>query len=246
MPHVSFEELARLQLPENQLEARTYGLEKKSVCRNCGIITSMLGHHVPYCPVKPQTARDYDRDNGGTLRSCVDCGNSFLAADPGKWASCKELCERCVKLRRSASGKASWSGEKAAARTIKARARMTARWKSDERTALLVKIGKGQKAALVNDPDIRQRQRDRLNSNPQHKKKLRQGCIDFWAGVKEAQETLSAIGRGRPRKDTQRRRVQELRGIGLEWPQVKEVMNTEFNESSSVRSYQDLLRNRPK
>ena len=113
MPHVSFEELARLQLPENQLEARTYGLEKKSVCRNCGIITSMLGHHVPYCPVKPQTARDYDRDNGGTLRSCVDCGNSFLAADPGKWASCKELCERCVKLRRSASGKASWSGEKA-------------------------------------------------------------------------------------------------------------------------------------
>lgn len=51
---------------------------------------------------------------------------------------------------------------------------------------------------------------------------------------------------GRNRKDKQRQRVKELKEQGLKWQQIKEVMDKEFGKSSSVGSYQDLLRDRHK
>jgi len=62
---------------------------------------------------------------------------------------------------------------------------------------------------------------------------------------KRYQRMMEALRKiGRPRKDLQRLRVEELRALGLEWPQLTVVMNKEFKESCSIESYRALLRNR--
>jgi hypothetical protein len=49
---------------------------------------------------------------------------------------------------------------------------------------------------------------------------------------------------GRSRKDKQRERVKQLRAKGLEWEKIRDVVNQEFKEKSSVASYRALLRDR--
>ncbi len=58
-PRVSDAELERLRLPENRLESLCYGPEKQVVCLNCGRIGKNLSHHLPGCPVTPESSDAY-------------------------------------------------------------------------------------------------------------------------------------------------------------------------------------------
>jgi hypothetical protein len=63
-PRVSAEELERLRLPENRLEALGYGLGKKQlVCLNCaGIFDGNFSRHPSACSQKPRSAEEYGAD----------------------------------------------------------------------------------------------------------------------------------------------------------------------------------------
>ncbi len=59
-PRVSAQELERLCLPANRLEALWYGPAKKCVCLYCGLICDNLSRHISACPKKPR--KDFDSD----------------------------------------------------------------------------------------------------------------------------------------------------------------------------------------
>ncbi len=69
-PRVSPEELERLRLPENRLEALVYSPGKKQlVCLNCGrIFAGNFSRHPSACEAKPQSADSY-REQWGYNRS---------------------------------------------------------------------------------------------------------------------------------------------------------------------------------
>lgn len=69
-PHVSDDDLLRLRLPENRLEALNYGEEKKQqVCLNCGaIFDGNFSRHPSGCLVNPQISDAY-REQWGYEKS---------------------------------------------------------------------------------------------------------------------------------------------------------------------------------
>jgi hypothetical protein len=66
--HCSAEELQRLRIPENRMQALRYGPAEKSVCLNCGLICDNLSSHVVACLVMPEPKPVY-KEHWGYNRS---------------------------------------------------------------------------------------------------------------------------------------------------------------------------------
>lgn len=90
------------------------------------------------------------------------------------------------------------------------------------------------KAAWASDPARRNRYAERKT----------QAWVDLKTELNQLRELKGKISKGRNRKDKQRKRVAELQAQGLNWPQIRDKMNKEFNETSSVGSYRGLVRDR--